>query len=147
MIKSILVVCVGNICRSPAGERCLKARLPDVTFESAGIGALVGHSADQLASEVAAERGISLEGHVAQQFTVEMANKYDLILTMESGHRNEIVKLAPHLSGKIMLFDHWSGGKGIPDPFRKPLSFHREVFDKILIAADAWALRLNGKTA
>ena len=146
MIKSILVVCVGNICRSPVGERSLQARLPHLTVESAGIAALVGHSADQIASEVAAEHGLSLDGHKARQFTVEMAHNYDLILAMEPGHRKEIVRLGPHLSGKTMLFDHWSGGKGIPDPYQKPRDFHRRVVSDILIAADAWTLRLNGKT-
>lgn len=145
MIKSILVVCVGNICRSPAGERSLKARLPDLKLESAGIAALVGHPADNVAADVAAEGGVSLEGHVARQFTVEMAGHHDLILAMEPGHRTEIVRMAPHLSGKIMLFDHWNGGKGIRDPFRKPRRVHQEVFGEIATAAEEWALRLDGK--
>ncbi|MBI6630769.1 arsenate reductase/protein-tyrosine-phosphatase family protein [Pontibaca salina] len=144
MIKSILVVCVGNICRSPVGERSLKSRLPDMKLQSAGIGALVGHPADEVAAGIAAQGGVSLVGHVAQQFTVEMANAHDLILVMETGHRNEIVRKAPHLSGKIMLFDHWSGGAGIADPFRKAPGFHQEVFEQIIRAAEAWAERLNG---
>ena len=144
MIASILVVCVGNICRSPTGERGLQARVPDLKLGSAGIDALVGHEADQCAAKVAAERGLSLADHTARQFTVEMANEYDLILTMESGHRRAITKMAPHLSGKIMLFDHWSGGSGIADPYRKPIEFHRKVLDQILTAVDAWAIRLDG---
>ncbi len=144
MIASILVVCVGNICRSPAGERGLQARLPDLKLGSAGIAAPVGRAADQYAAEAAAERGLSLANHTSRQFTVEMANEYDLILTMEPGHRREITKMAPHLSGKIMLFDHWNGGKGISDPFRKPIECHRKVLNEILTAADAWAMRLGG---
>ncbi len=52
MIKHILVVCVGNICRSPMAEALLKSALGDdggFTLESAGLGALVGHSADAFA--------------------------------------------------------------------------------------------------
>ena len=54
MIKTVLVVCVGNICRSPLGERLLQAMAPHLLVSSAGIGALVGKAADLTASEVAA---------------------------------------------------------------------------------------------
>jgi protein-tyrosine phosphatase len=146
MIKSILVVCVGNICRSPVGERSLQARVPTLDIKSAGIAALVGHSADEASSRAAAEHGVSLAEHKARQFTVAMATDYDLILVMEAGHKREIVKLAPHLSGKIMLFDHWNGSNGIPDPYRKPIEVHHDVVNLILAAAEMWAIRLNGKS-
>ena len=68
-MQKILVVCVGNICRSPVGERVLADRLPHHQVSSAGIGALVGHGPDKTASDVAAARGVSLEGHIARQFT------------------------------------------------------------------------------
>ena len=42
MFNSILVVCVGNICRSPTGERLLQQLLPEKEITSAGVGALVG---------------------------------------------------------------------------------------------------------
>lgn len=146
MIKSILVVCVGNICRSPVGERSLQGRLQSLNIKSAGIAALVGHGADEMSSRAAAERGLSLAEHTARQFTVTMANDYDLILVMEAGHKHEIIKLAPHLSGKIMLFDHWNGSKGIADPYRKPIEAHQCAINLILTAADMWAMRLNGKS-
>ena len=44
MFNKILVVCVGNICRSPTAERLLRSHLPQMTVESAGLGALVGPS-------------------------------------------------------------------------------------------------------
>ena len=146
MIKSILVVCVGNICRSPVGERSLQARLQSLDIKSAGIAALVGYGADETSSRAAAERGLSLADHKARQFTVAIATDYDLILVMEAGHKREIIKLAPHLSGKIMLFDHWNGSNGIPDPYRKPIEVHHGVVNLILAAADMWAIRLGGKT-
>ncbi|EEW24760.1 arsenate reductase/protein-tyrosine-phosphatase family protein [Rhodobacter ferrooxidans] len=146
MFSSVLVVCVGNICRSPAGERFLRARLPGLTISSAGIGALVGHAADPTASEAAAARGVSLEGHVARQFTPELGASHDLILVMEPGHRAEIIRLAPQLSGKVMLFDQWTGAKGIADPYRLSRDFHDRVIDQIASAADAWAGKLDRKT-
>lgn len=143
MIRSVLVVCVGNICRSPLGERALKARCPQLEVASAGIGALVGRPADSEASAAAASLGISLEGHSARQFVPEMAADCDLILAMEPGHRREIAAASPHLSGRTMLFDHWTGAAGIPDPFRRSAEIHAEVAARIVAAADAWAQRIG----
>lgn len=142
MWRNILVVCVGNICRSPAGERLLAALKPDLKVTSAGIGALVGHAADPIMTKTAAEDDISLQGHVARQFTVELGRDADLILVMEPGHKAEIIRMAPQLSGKIMLFDQWTGARGIEDPYRRPPEIHRIVFHQIEAAAQAWAKKL-----
>ncbi|MHC0052489.1 arsenate reductase/protein-tyrosine-phosphatase family protein [Actibacterium sp. D379-3] len=143
MISSVLVVCVGNICRSPAGERVLRNLLPQLRVESAGLGALVGHPADPVMSEVAAAHGISLDGHVARQFSAKLATDFDLILVMEQGHRADVIRTAPHLSGKTLLFDQWSGGKGIADPYQRRREFHQRIFDEITQAAQTWATKLD----
>lgn len=142
-IRNLLVVCVGNICRSPVGERLLRAALPDVTVTSAGIAALVGHAADETAAKVAAGHGLSLEGHVSRQLTAELGAGQDLILVMEAGHKREIERRFPQLSGRTMLFDQWTGMKGIADPYRQPEEFHEKVFQQISTAANAWASRLK----
>ncbi|MBG0943674.1 protein tyrosine phosphatase, partial [Escherichia coli] len=49
MFNNILVVCVGNICRSPTAERLLQRYHPELKVESAGLGALVGKGADPTA--------------------------------------------------------------------------------------------------
>ncbi|VDZ89757.1 tyrosine phosphatase [Lelliottia amnigena] len=67
MFNKILVVCVGNICRSPTAERLLKNYQPNLIVESAGLGALVGKGADERATNVAQEHDLSLDGHVARQ--------------------------------------------------------------------------------
>lgn len=146
MFDRILVVCVGNICRSPVGERLLARELASSTrpvqIGSAGIAALEGQGADELASEVAQAHGLSLEGHVARQFTPELARDQDLILVMEPGHRAEILKQNPQLAGRIMLFDRWTGDRGIVDPYRRSREMHEVVFSRISEAAKAWATRL-----
>lgn len=147
MIKTVLVVCVGNICRSPLGERLLQSHAPHLTVTSAGIGALVGKAADATASEVAAVQGVALDGHIARQFNADLGKAADLILVMEAGHKAQIAREAPQLSGKIMLFDHWIGAKGIADPYRKSSDFHKLVFDQIEAAAKAWAGKLTSKGA
>ena len=143
MFSSVLVVCVGNICRSPLGERLLAQACPNLRVESAGIGALVGHAADKTASEVAASHGVSLEGHVARQFTSELAADFDLIIVLEKGHKRVVVNKAPEVSGKTMLFGQWVGQKDIADPYRKSREFHEEVFQQIKNAADGWVEKLN----
>lgn len=102
--NSILVVCTGNICRSPIGERLLRKRLPGVKVNSAGVHGLVKHPADATAADVAANHGVSLEGHAGRKLTAEMARNYDLILAMESEHIAQVTAIAPEVRGKTMLF-------------------------------------------
>lgn len=143
MIASVLVVCVGNICRSPLGERLLAQALPKMTFGSAGLSAVVGAGADSDASAVAAEIGIDLSGHVARQLNTEIGVCHDLILVMEPSHRAEIMRRFPSLSGRTMLIDHWTGGLAIADPYRRSLEVHRATRDKIAQAAAGWVAQLR----
>ncbi|UTV26977.1 arsenate reductase/protein-tyrosine-phosphatase family protein [Photobacterium atrarenae] len=142
MFNKILVVCVGNICRSPSGEYLLKQLLPAKEIASAGVGALVGKPADKMASEVAVERGISLEGHVAQQLTSDLCQQYDLILVMEKGHLEAVTRIAPEARGKTMLFGQWIGQKDIPDPYRQSREAFEFAYGLIEEAAEAWAKKL-----
>lgn len=142
MIGSVLVVCVGNICRSPMGERLLTRALPGLVIGSAGLSAVVGSEADFTSQQAASDIGLDLGGHVARQLTAEIGAAYDLILVMEPRHRTELTRRFPQLSGRTMAFDHWVGGKGIADPYRKPLAAHCVARDAIAEAADAWAVRL-----
>ena len=149
MIRSVLVVCIGNICRSPLGERMLKSKLEElgsqIQVSSAGLYALVGHAADADASSVAQEHGVDMGGHAARQFTHELGSKADLILVMEPGHKTDLEGRAPGLSGKTMLFDQWTGAKGIADPYRRSRDFHEAVFQQVESAANAWVKKLAPK--
>ncbi|OQV41753.1 protein tyrosine phosphatase [Pantoea vagans] len=138
MIKSVLVVCVGNICRSPTGERLFKRALPDLDVRSAGLGALVGHPADKTASEVAAVQGLSLEGHEAQQLTAEMCRNVDLILVMEKRHIEQVNRIDPAARGKTMLLGHWLNQKEIADPYRKSREAFEEIYGLLENATQKW---------
>ncbi|EAS44626.1 phosphotyrosine protein phosphatase [Photobacterium profundum] len=147
MFNKILVVCVGNICRSPSGEYLLKQYLPNKTINSAGIATaksgLSGKPADKMANTVAQEHGYSLDSHQAQQLTPELCHNYDLILVMEKGHIEAVTSIAPEVRGKTMLFGQWIGQADIPDPYRQS----REAFDHAYIlieqAAKAWVAKLK----
>ncbi|ELR63781.1 Low molecular weight protein-tyrosine-phosphatase Wzb [Photobacterium marinum] len=142
MFQKILIVCVGNICRSPSGEYLLKKLLPSKHIASAGVGALVGKPADSIATEVAAANSVSLEGHVAQQLTSDLCREYDLILVMEKGHIEAVTKIAPEVRGKTMLFGQWIGQKDIPDPYRQSREAFEHAYSLIDEAAQAWAKKL-----
>ncbi|MFW0698724.1 protein tyrosine phosphatase [Pantoea sp. R13S299] len=138
MIKSVLVVCVGNICRSPTGERLFKRALPELDVRSAGLGALVGHAADKTASEVAAAQGLSLEGHQAQQLTAEMCRNVDLILVMEKRQIEQVNRIDPAARGKTMLLGHWLNQKEIADPYRKSREAFEEIYGLLENATQKW---------
>ncbi|WP_260513304.1 arsenate reductase/protein-tyrosine-phosphatase family protein [Serratia fonticola] len=139
MFNSILVVCVGNICRSPTGERLLRSLLPSKTIDSAGIGALVGHCADKNAILIAQQHGLSLNNHVAQQINAAMCRSYDLILVMEKEHIEALSNIAPEVRGKTMLFGHWLNQREIADPYRKSLEAFEHVYNMLDESAKKWA--------
>ncbi|MEF6092924.1 protein tyrosine phosphatase [Escherichia coli] len=142
MFNSILVVCTGNICRSPIGERILKQLLPTMQVDSAGTAALIDHNADNSAIKIAKKHGISLEGHKGKQFTAKLARNYDLILAMEKIHINQIEKIASEARGKTMLFGHWLENRDIPDPYRKSDEAFASVFVLIQRSSQLWVEKL-----
>lgn len=145
MFNKILVVCVGNVCRSPTAERLLKNYHPDLTVESAGLGALVGKGADDAAARVAADHNISLDGHCARQISGSMCRDYDLILAMERRHISRLCEIAPEMRGKVMLFGHWDNEREIPDPYRKSRDAFEAVYQLIERSARQWAKALNAQ--
>lgn len=145
MFDSILVVCTGNICRSPIGERMLQSILPNKKISSAGVQALENHPADKSARYIASQHNLSLEGHQGRQFNSSMASHYDLILAMDKSHIEEISRVCPQARGKTMLFGHWIGQKEIPDPYRKSEEAFASVYNLIEIASQSWAEKLSVK--
>lgn len=145
MFESILVVCTGNICRSPIGERLLRQRIPGKRITSAGIFGLEGSPADASAREVAWRHGISLEGHRARRLTPQLMRESDLILVMEPAHLRFISAMAPEIRGKSLLFGQWLEPQDIPDPYRKSREAFDYVFGLLGKASQEWARRLSQK--
>ncbi len=120
-MNNILTVCIGNICRSPVAEALLKAALPEKNIWSAGLAALVGHAADKTAQEIAQEHGLDISAHRAQQITSYMCTQADLILVMETTHKQELEQKYPFTRGKVHCLGHTSPTQKteIADPYRK----------------------------
>ncbi|MCW2783854.1 MAG: low molecular weight phosphatase family protein [Marmoricola sp.] len=93
----ILVVCVGNVCRSPVGERLLAARLPAERFEvsSAGVGAMVGYAMSTYAEAELVGYGGDATGFAAQQVTPAMIQASDLVLTATRDLRSQVLAESP----------------------------------------------------
>jgi protein-tyrosine phosphatase len=94
----VLVVCVGNLCRSPLAERLLRRRLadaPEVGVASAGVRAVVGAPMDASAALELARLGGDPAGFVARQLTPDMVAGADLVLTATREIRGQVVALAP----------------------------------------------------
>ncbi|WP_434669736.1 protein tyrosine phosphatase [Klebsiella sp. B345] len=144
MFDTILVLCTGNICRSPIAERILRKAFPEKEISSAGVGALVGKSADASAINVAEKYGISLDGHKGKQFTAEMGRRYQLILVMERQQLEQVSKVAPELRGKTMLLGYWNGNKDIPDPYKKSDEAFDSVYKLIEQSCSYWINKLAG---
>lgn len=127
MFNRILIVCVGNICRSPMAEFLLRDQLacPDICVASAGLGALVGHPPDHHATALLRERGIDASAHRARQLERVMLRDADLVLVMERSHLRAVTRMAPEASGKLFLLRHWVGADDVPDPYRQT----RQVFE------------------
>jgi protein-tyrosine phosphatase len=93
-MTSILVICTGNICRSPISEGLLRNALerrfgpaaPDVS--SAGTSGLEGSGAMPESVQAASELGIDIAGHIARRLTPAMASDADLLLCMARDHRD-----------------------------------------------------------
>ena len=142
----ILIVCAGNICRSPLAEHLLKPQLPDCFVASAGVTAWVGQGADPKVIDVARRHHLDLSGlngHGAKQLTPQMCLFADLILVMEEQHIGAVAAIQPLARSKTMLLGQWTGQKNIPDPYRRDKAFFDKVYQQIADAYNIWAKKLS----
>jgi len=141
-MKSILVVCIGNICRSPMAQALLARELPGVTVSSAGTGALEGYPADAMACRLMAERGLDISAHRARQIGGLQCQQNDLILTMDEGQRRYIAQRYPSAVGKIFTLGAATRTE-VPDPFRQDRGAFEHALTLIETGTRAWAQRIR----
>ncbi|HEU4354072.1 MAG TPA: low molecular weight phosphatase family protein [Actinomycetota bacterium] len=105
-MASILVVCTGNVCRSPIAEgmlrRGLEARFGDDAplVASAGTAGWDGSPAMPESVVAAAERGVDIGAHVARRLTADHARAADLVVAMAAEHRKRIARAVPEAAGR-----------------------------------------------
>ena len=143
MFKSVLVLCTGNICRSPYAEAVLKHRAPGIFVDSAGLSAMVDYEADATGQAVARGRGIDLSEHKAKQVSRHLIGQSDLILVMDDEHLSRLHRKYPDSRGKSFKLGKLKGDKNIVDPYLKSQSFFELVFNEIDEAVETWLPHFN----
>jgi len=140
VFERILIVCVGNICRSPTAEFIFREKLKhrDIHVSSAGLRALVGRPMDDHAMQILKERGIDAAEHRARQLDPSMLRQADLVLAMERDHLAAVSRLAPEASGKMFLLDKWQDANDVPDPYRQSRQMFEHVHSMIECGVDSW---------
>lgn len=139
VFQRILVVCVGNICRSPTAEILFRHHLPNIQVSSAGLNALVGHTMDATAQALLEEHHMDGSRHVARQLDDDMIRDAELILGMERAHIDTIVRRTPHAMGRALLLGQWIGQREITDPYQQQRPAFEHVYQLIDSAVLAWA--------
>jgi protein-tyrosine phosphatase len=143
----ILVVCLGNICRSPLGEAVLQQKAAeaglDWIVESAGTNHYhIGEPPHALSQKVAALNGLDISRQRARRFTTDDFQKYDKVFAMAKDVREDILNMAgdktDHSKLELFLEKLWPGKEmDVPDPWYGPEPGYHEVFKLIEEAADA----------
>jgi len=120
----ILMVCLGNICRSPLAEGILQSKVSaDVEVDSAGTAAYhIGELPDSRSIAVAKKYGIDLTNQRARKFTVNDFDTFDLIYAMDERNYQDILTLARNtedkLKVKLILNEvDLNSNKSVPDPY------------------------------
>lgn len=139
MFRHVLVLCAGNICRSPMAEAvfALGFKAKGVDVRSAGIGAVVGQSADPIALDLMAERGLDITAYRALQLTEEVLKRPDLVLVMESWQQRELERKYPLVTGRGHRLGKW-GDFDVLDPYHQPRGSFELVLTDIDMGFEQW---------
>lgn len=151
-VKSVLFVCMGNICRSPSAEAVFRHKASaeglSLKIDSAGTtGAHAREKPDHRAQKVAIERGYSFDGIKARKVSVKDFNDFDIILAMDQHNVDQLMLLAPQaFQYKIVLFLAFAKNhseKEVPDPYYGGANGFRFVLDLVEDASDGFIKQLT----
>jgi protein-tyrosine phosphatase len=146
---SVLLVCLGNICRSPTAEAVLRRKLDAaglagrIDVDSAGTGAWhVGDPPDARSQRHAAKRGYDLSSLRARRIEDRDFERFDLILAMDDANLVDLEQWRP-VGGRARL--QLFASSPVPDPYAGGPEAFEHVLDVIEAASEAWVEELSGR--
>ena len=153
MSVKILMVCLGNICRSPLAEGILKSKLPQDKFivESAGTGDWhIGKKPDERSIATAAKNGIDISKQRGRLFKVADFESFDYIFVMDNSNYDNVIELAPNLAAKnkvqLILNELFPGENvDVPDPYYGLQNGFDMAYEMLNESCDILAKRLVAK--
>jgi protein-tyrosine phosphatase len=155
----ILMVCLGNICRSPMAEGVLKFKLAKknldyiVEVDSAGTIAMhQGEHPDKRAIQTARKHGIDISNLVARLFQIKDFDAFDKIIVMDDSNYDDVISLARNEKDilKVKMLMNYSkpgSNQALPDPYFGSLDGFDKVYQLIDEACDAIILSLEKELA
>lgn len=151
----ILMVCLGNICRSPLAEGILKSKLPaNFTVDSAGtINMHEGSSPDKRSVEVAVKNGVDISKQRSRHFQPHDFDNYDRIYCMDKNNLRDVLSLAKtdgHKKKVVLLMDNLNlthHPNEVPDPYWSGSEGFDQVFKQIDEACEIIAKNIQKETS
>lgn len=148
----ILMICLGNICRSPLAHGIMESKLPEDHFyvDSAGTAAYhIGNAPDRRSIAVAKKYGLDISTQSARQFKVSNFDTFDYIYAMDSSNYDNIISLARNNTDikKVRLFldaNPSIQNKNMPDPYYGEQDDFEYVYKLVNETCDILAKALNG---
>lgn len=141
-MNRILVVCEGNICRSPMAHGLLKTALPHAEVRSAGLNAMSGMPPDPAAVRLMRQRGIDIGAHRAVQVTRDQCMRAELVLVMSAEQKARLEGNHPFACGRVFRIGEFSG-TDVPDPYGRPEAAFAESLRLIEDGLRDWLQRIQ----
>ena len=147
--SSVLLVCLGNICRSPTAEEVFRQQAAiaglSIKVDSAGTSdGHVGHAPDTRSQRHAKSHGYKINKLIARQVSADDFRNFDLILAMDAQNLADLQAIKDSLTdttAKLALFseeDPTYGGDDVPDPYQGDGEDFENVIERIESSAQAW---------
>jgi len=132
--RSVLVVCYGNICRSPYLEAVLKRAMPGIRVTSAGF-AGPGRAAPPVALAVSAQRGLNLSAFRSRQLVPAIVRDADLIVVMDAYQARSVERYFGVPRKRIVIAGDLdpvsAASRAIVDPWEQPTAVFVSAFDRL----------------
>ena len=127
---NILMVCLGNICRSPLAEGILQSKLPSTfTVQSAGtIDMHRGNKPDIRSIETAINHGVDISKQKSRPFQNSDFEKFDAIFCMDQHNLDDVLSIAKSNSDRDKVFLILKNGQDVPDPYYGNSEDFEEVY-------------------